>query len=71
MARSDRVLYVYRCAECGHRGEQRRDDDSHDGEATTCASCGSSVTLEWDGSVTFETPKSIADDAIARARGKK
>lgn len=46
MARADRVLYTYKCAECGHRSEQRRDDDSHDGEATTCASCGAPVTLE-------------------------
>ncbi len=71
MARADRVLYTYKCAECGHRGEQRRDGDSHDGEATTCASCGAPVTLEWDGGVTLETPKTIADEAIARARERK
>jgi predicted RNA-binding Zn-ribbon protein involved in translation (DUF1610 family) len=71
MARPDRVLYTYKCAECGHRGEQRRDDDTHDGEATTCASCGAPVTLEWDGGVTFDTPKSIADEAIERARAGK
>lgn len=71
MARTDRVLYTYKCAECGHRGEQRRADDSHDGEATMCASCGAAVTLEWDGGVTLETPKTIADEAIARARERK
>lgn len=27
------VLYVYQCATCRHRGEVRRDDDSHDGQS--------------------------------------
>lgn len=71
MAQSGKVLYVYKCAGCGHRGEQRMDDDSHDGEASTCASCGTAVTLEWDGGVTFATPKTIADEAIERALGRK
>jgi DNA-directed RNA polymerase subunit RPC12/RpoP len=71
MARAERVLYTYKCAECAHRGEQRRDDDSHDGEGTTCAFCGAPVTLEWDGGVTLETPKTLADEAIARARERK
>ncbi|MFM0158535.1 MULTISPECIES: FmdB family zinc ribbon protein [Paraburkholderia] len=71
MEQNRKVLYVYRCAECGHRGEQRLADDSHDGEASACASCGASVTLEWDGGVTFETPKSIADEAIEHARERK
>lgn len=65
------VLYVYRCSSCGHRGDQRLADDSRDGEASTCATCGVPVTLEWDGGVTLATPKSIADEAIARARGRK
>ncbi|MFL9889167.1 hypothetical protein PQR66_39530 [Paraburkholderia agricolaris] len=52
MADADRVLYSYKCAEYGHRGEQRRDDDAH------------------DGGVTLETPKTIADEAIAHARGQ-
>ncbi|WP_080419738.1 helix-turn-helix domain-containing protein [Burkholderia ubonensis] len=47
------VLYVYRCPECGHRGEARRPDDTHDGAAATCAACHGPVTLEWDGGVTF------------------
>ncbi|MCM2552709.1 hypothetical protein [Burkholderia glumae] len=71
MARSSKVLYVYKCAGCGHRDEQHLDDDSHDGEASTCASCGAAVALEWDGGVTLETPKTIADEAIERARGRK
>ena len=50
MARPERVLYTYKCAECGHRGEQRR---------------------EWDGGVTLETPGTIADEAIARARERR
>ena len=31
------VRYVYRCFECRHNGEVRLPDDSHDGEAATCA----------------------------------
>lgn len=67
---SDRkVLYVYRCPECRHRGEQRHPDDSHDGETTTCSACGAAVKLEWDGGVVLETPTTLANEAIARARG--
>lgn len=49
-----RVLYVYRCPACRHRGEVRLADDSHDGEAAMCSSCGGPVTLEWDGGVTLD-----------------
>ncbi|CAB3740227.1 hypothetical protein LMG27174_06625 [Paraburkholderia rhynchosiae] len=63
-----KVLYVYKCAECGKRGEQHLDGDSHDGETSTCSACGASVTLEWDGGVVLETPQTIAAEAIARAR---
>ena len=49
------VLYVYRCRACGHRGESRLPDDTHDGERATCRKCGSVVELEWDGGVTFST----------------
>ncbi|MFH5256014.1 helix-turn-helix domain-containing protein [Burkholderia semiarida] len=52
------VLYVYRCAACGHRGEVRHADDSYDGAAATCAKCYGPVTLEWDGGVTLETTPS-------------
>lgn len=48
------VLYVYRCASCGHRGDRHFPDDSHDGEASTCDACGDNVTLEWDGGVRLE-----------------
>lgn len=68
IARADRVSYAYKCAVCGHCGERRCDNDSCDGDTTTCVFCGAPVTLEWDGGVTFETPKIIADEAIARAR---
>lgn len=66
-----KVLYVYKCAECGKRGDKHLDVDSHDGEASACNFCGASVTLEWDGGVVFETPQTIAADAIARARERK
>lgn len=66
-----KVLYVYKCAECGKRGDQHLDGDSHHGEASTCGSCGASVTLEWGGGVVLATPQTIAADAIARARERK
>jgi predicted RNA-binding Zn-ribbon protein involved in translation (DUF1610 family) len=56
------VLYVYQCAECGHRGEKRMADDSHDGEASTCSACGAAVALEWDGGVTFDSPSATEPD---------
>jgi DNA-directed RNA polymerase subunit RPC12/RpoP len=62
------VLYVYRCAECGRRGEQRFTDDSHDGETSKCSACGSAVTLEWDDGVKLDTPKTLADEAIRNAK---
>jgi predicted nucleic acid-binding Zn ribbon protein len=49
-----KVLYVYRCAACGHRDELHLPDDTHDGEATVCVACGAPVRIEWDGGVTFE-----------------
>jgi DNA-directed RNA polymerase subunit RPC12/RpoP len=54
------VPYVYRCAECGHRGEQRLADDSHDGAESNCSVCGATVTLEWDGGVTIDSLINIA-----------
>ncbi|AZU59759.1 hypothetical protein CFM90_26410 (plasmid) [Ralstonia solanacearum] len=54
MEQTHQVLYVYRCAECGHRGEQRLSGDSHDGEESKCNACGSAVMLEWDGGVTLD-----------------
>jgi predicted RNA-binding Zn-ribbon protein involved in translation (DUF1610 family) len=71
MATKGNILYVYRCANCKQRGEVHHPDDSHDGEASTCSSCGAAVTLEWDGGVTFDTPKTLADKAIARARQRR
>lgn len=49
------VLYVYRCDACGHKGEAHLPGDEHDGEASTCSSCGAPVVLEWDGGVTLHT----------------
>lgn len=42
---------TYRCTSCGHRGQVHLDDDSHQGEARKCESCGDEVTREWDGGV--------------------
>lgn len=50
----DRVLYVYKCSECGHRGSTHLPGDEHDGAMYQCSSCGTQVYLEWDGGVTFE-----------------
>jgi DNA-directed RNA polymerase subunit RPC12/RpoP len=52
-----KVLYVYRCMACGHRGEFRLADHSHDGESASCDSCGGPVPLEWDGGVKLSTTK--------------
>ena len=71
MAQSGKVLYVYKCEQCRHRGDHHLDDDSHDGEKTACAFCGTPVTLEWDGGVVLETPKTIAGEMIPRARDRK
>ncbi|SDR55131.1 hypothetical protein SAMN05443245_7603 [Paraburkholderia fungorum] len=66
-----KVPYVYKCADCGKRGERHLDGDSHDGLTSTCAFCGAPVTLEWDGGVVLETPQTIAAEVIARARALK
>jgi predicted RNA-binding Zn-ribbon protein involved in translation (DUF1610 family) len=71
MTATGKVLYSYSCAACGKRGEERLDDDSHDGEASICTSCGAQVTPERDSGVTFETPKTIADDGIERVRQRQ
>lgn len=48
------VLYVYKCSECGHRGETHRPGDCHDAEDAACKVCGGLVKLEWDGGVVLE-----------------
>ncbi|WP_322009203.1 hypothetical protein [Paraburkholderia sp. J12] len=69
MARSGKLLYVYECAGCGYRGEERFDVESHDGEISTCHACGAAVMLEWDAGVTMEAAaKKLAAETIARAR---
>jgi predicted nucleic acid-binding Zn ribbon protein len=50
------VLYTYRCKACGHSGQRRLPDETHDGEETTCDVCASPVTLEWDDGVKFDIP---------------
>ena len=40
------VLYVYKCAECDHRGETHFAGDGHEGEMAQCKICGNVVTLE-------------------------
>lgn len=52
------VYYVYRCADCGHRGETCLGGDGFDGHPSSCAVCGAVVKLEWDGGVTFTVGKS-------------
>lgn len=62
------VLYVYRCAECRHDGEIHLPGDSHDGVTSECAVCGAPVILEWDGGVTFETPRTRAKSGAGATR---
>lgn len=47
------VLYVYKCAECGHKDMVHMSGD-REGVHAPCAVCGADVTLEWDGGTTFE-----------------
>lgn len=44
------VLYVYRCASCGHSGEVRLAESSPE-ITTACSVCGTEVLAEWDGGV--------------------
>jgi hypothetical protein len=60
MEPGSKVLYVYRCAACGHHGKIHFEDDSHDGEAGTCSICRVPVIFEWDGGVTFEVKAGLA-----------
>ncbi|TDG21131.1 zinc ribbon domain-containing protein [Paraburkholderia silviterrae] len=57
------VLYVYRCPACSAWGEVRLPDDTHDGEAARCRSCGGPVVLEWDGGVTLHVTPPAGDDS--------
>lgn len=63
------MLYTYRCAACGHKGEERLRGDSHEGAESACTTCGASVALEWDGGVTLEVPKSHPGAATTRTGG--
>jgi len=48
------VLYVYRCATCGHSGQVRLAESSPE-VATACTACGAEVMAEWDGGVELTT----------------
>jgi predicted nucleic acid-binding Zn ribbon protein len=51
------VLYVYRCAACGHSGEVRLAESAPE-LTTACCACGAEVVAEWDGGVVLTTPES-------------
>lgn len=44
------VLYVYRCAACGHAGEVHLPESAPE-VTTACSACGAEVRAEWDGGV--------------------
>lgn len=48
------ILYIYKCADCGHAGAVHLPGDVHDSELTNCKVCGATVSLEWDGGVVFD-----------------
>lgn len=48
------VLYVYKCAECGHSGEAHLTGDCHEGADFKCRVCGAAAVLEWDGGLSFD-----------------
>jgi DNA-directed RNA polymerase subunit RPC12/RpoP len=52
--RGEPVLYSYKCAGCGKRGERHLFGDGHSHETTTCDNCGAEVCLEWDGGVRLD-----------------
>jgi hypothetical protein len=54
----------------GHHGEQRLTEHDLDGQVSICSACNAAVLLEWDDGVKLDTPKSLADEAIERARRK-
>lgn len=49
--KKQKVLYVYRCGQCGHRGETHFEGDGFDGAAGTCTQCLAAIVWEWDGGV--------------------
>lgn len=71
----NQVLYVYKCADCGHQSEERRDGHGHDGAEFTCGFCGAGVSLEWDGGVTLEwathqSCRQVAGTGKRRSQGR-
>jgi predicted nucleic acid-binding Zn ribbon protein len=47
------VLYVYKCAACGFRGELKTEFEQPE-VVTFCHACGGEVKAEWDGGVTLD-----------------
>lgn len=45
------VRYIYKCADCGHRGAVNLAVDCHEDEVSECELCCGSVTMEWDGAL--------------------
>lgn len=60
------VLYIYKCADCGHAGAIHLPGDAHDGELTSCKVCGATASLEWDGGVVFDVCKPISPTTSER-----
>lgn len=67
----DRVLYVYRCGECGHAGQIRLPVDGHNGVFQECKACGAKVALEWGGGVTVEVGRPPHLVSLARTWREK
>lgn len=48
------VLYVYRCAVCGHCGSVRLAETAPE-ITTACSACGAEAMAEWDGGIELAT----------------
>lgn len=49
------VLYTYKCSYCKHEGHLYLDDDGYDGIPASCDFCLTTVILNWDDGVHFDT----------------
>lgn len=58
--KNQNVLYVYRCAQCGNRGETHFPGDGFDGAPGTCAQCCAAIVWEWDGGVDLNSVRKEA-----------
>lgn len=66
LAPAEPVLYVYRCGECGHRGQLHRPEVQPE-QSARCEACGADVVAEWDGGVVL-VPSSAAKSEPDRER---